>query len=220
MGTQEFRSKKKFWEVLADVVNKEHNTNFLPTHCENRWRVLHRNYKKYIDVSKTDRKKRFFEYAKEMNEILGEKINIVPELCLTSTKITEENSEDNDDDDDDDINDDYSKNMDTELMEQTRLSRIVKRNAQLMKRKKPSVHPMQKSTLELMRRDKKEYYSQLLKAQNEKLMFEKEKFKQKLELEKMKVQVRKDENKVNQERNEILREYLRNNIRLPNNAYY
>lgn len=144
----------------------------------------------------------------------------MPELCLTSTKITEENSEDNDDDDDDDINDDYSKNTDTELMEQTRLSRIVKRNAQLMKRKKPSVHPMQKSTLELMRRDKKEYYSQLLKAQNEKLMFEKEKFKQKLELEKMKVQVRKDENKVNQERNEILREYLRNNIRLPNNAYY
>ncbi|KAJ8942756.1 hypothetical protein NQ314_009967 [Rhamnusium bicolor] len=45
--------------------------------CENRWKYLERSYKKYVDNNKkTGRGRRDFEYANELNDILGPKRNI------------------------------------------------------------------------------------------------------------------------------------------------
>lgn len=44
--------------------------NVTPPQCENRWRVLERAYKKFIDASKkTGRARQYFEYENEMNHV-------------------------------------------------------------------------------------------------------------------------------------------------------
>lgn len=62
------------WELIAEEFRVTHGIRCTPSNCENRWRVLERNFKKYIDNSnKTGRGRKDFEYADEMNEVLGKK---------------------------------------------------------------------------------------------------------------------------------------------------
>ncbi|KAI4456758.1 myb/sant-like dna-binding domain [Holotrichia oblita] len=76
---------KKLWELLAEEISTQTERHFSPQHCENRWRVLNRNYKKYIDnKNKTGSGRRYFEFAEEMGELFGNKTNIYPELLLSS----------------------------------------------------------------------------------------------------------------------------------------
>nr|CAI5837042.1 unnamed protein product [Callosobruchus analis] len=45
-----------------------------PSNCENRWRVLERNYKRFIDnQNQTGGGRMFFEFSKEMESLLGKK---------------------------------------------------------------------------------------------------------------------------------------------------
>ncbi|KAJ8964434.1 hypothetical protein NQ314_004913 [Rhamnusium bicolor] len=72
-------------------------TRISGTSCENRWKVLERNYKKYIDNSKlTGRGRKVFEYADITHTILGSKKNIHPVLLLSSNTINtpEESADD------------------------------------------------------------------------------------------------------------------------------
>lgn len=67
VGTGEIKTWKKCWETIADDINKlVPEVNISGCHAENRWRVLARNYRKYLSKGKF---KKFFEYAKEFDEI-------------------------------------------------------------------------------------------------------------------------------------------------------
>ncbi|KAI4456750.1 hypothetical protein MML48_8g00017049 [Holotrichia oblita] len=76
---------KKLCELLAEEISTQTERHFSPQDCENRWRVLDRNYKKYIDnKNNTGSGRRYFEFAEEMGELFGKKTNIFPELLLSS----------------------------------------------------------------------------------------------------------------------------------------
>lgn len=76
------------WEVISVEINKIHSTSFNASHCENRWRVIERNYKKFVDeTNKTGRGRKLFEYTVEMEEIFGNKKNINPELLLSNETV-------------------------------------------------------------------------------------------------------------------------------------
>ncbi|XP_023311450.1 uncharacterized protein LOC108914340 isoform X2 [Anoplophora glabripennis] len=82
---------KQFWEIIANLMNEELPINVTDAQCENRWRVLKRNYKKYVcdNNKKTGRDRKTFEYAEEFDEIFGRKRNIHPELLLTEDSAIE-----------------------------------------------------------------------------------------------------------------------------------
>lgn len=52
IGTHEFKSIKAIWEKIAKILN-ENQIPVTPSNCQNRWRVLERNYKKFINNKKT-----------------------------------------------------------------------------------------------------------------------------------------------------------------------
>lgn len=86
VGGMKMKSLKKMWEVIAAYIQEKYNIKYNAQHCENRWRVLERNYKKYIENnSKTGRGRRYFEFSKEMDDIFKMKRNIHPEILLSST---------------------------------------------------------------------------------------------------------------------------------------
>ena len=74
VGGMEIKNLKKMWEVIATDINKSHNFNVSAAHCENRWRVVERSYKKFIDNNKqTGRGRKVFEYETVLNEIFTQK---------------------------------------------------------------------------------------------------------------------------------------------------
>ncbi|KAL1488143.1 hypothetical protein ABEB36_015101 [Hypothenemus hampei] len=88
VGSLEIRNLKKLFEIISLELHKIHNIDVSPSNVENRWRVLERNYKKFVDNNKkTGRGRVTFDYAKEMEEILGKKKNIHPPLLLSSDTI-------------------------------------------------------------------------------------------------------------------------------------
>ncbi|XP_050513237.1 uncharacterized protein LOC126888850 [Diabrotica virgifera virgifera] len=82
VGTMEIRTIKMLWARIAQEL-KNHNIHVTANNCINRWRVLERNYKKFVDDQKqTGRKRKFFEYKEEMDEIFTDKVNIRPEIVI------------------------------------------------------------------------------------------------------------------------------------------
>ena len=76
------------WDIIAAEVNKSCNINVSAANCENRWRVLERKYKKFLDHNaSTGRGRKDFEYEETMRDILGQKKNIIPEVLLDSSTI-------------------------------------------------------------------------------------------------------------------------------------
>lgn len=70
VGSYEVKNLKKLWEIIANKINEVCKTNFTANHVENRWRVVARSYKKYVDSqNKTGSGRRHFEYREEMDEI-------------------------------------------------------------------------------------------------------------------------------------------------------
>lgn len=135
-----------------------------PANCENRWRVLERNFKKYIDNNnKTGRGRKDFVFADEMNDILGKKNNVFPELLLSTDTIIHLQDEQN-----------ASACEQAEILkdsntEVTTNSTMPKRRNRKFKRK------LKSDTLEEMRKDRQEYYEKRLKLETEKLLIEYEK---------------------------------------------
>lgn len=74
LGSFEIKSLKKLWEVISKKLNETFSINSTPNNVENRWRVLDRNFKKYVDNNKqTGGGRKIFPYAQQMEEILGKK---------------------------------------------------------------------------------------------------------------------------------------------------
>lgn len=85
VGTFQIKTVKKLWEVISSRINAIFMLNLSAQNCENRWRVLDRGYKKFVDnKTKTGRGRKFFEFEKEMEDIFQKKKNIHPEIVLSS----------------------------------------------------------------------------------------------------------------------------------------
>ncbi|XP_072385828.1 uncharacterized protein [Diabrotica undecimpunctata] len=81
VGTVEIRSVKMLWVIIAQEL-KKHNVHVTPNNCINRWRVLERNYKKFVDDQNQTGKRKYFEYKEEMDGVFTDRVNIRPEIVL------------------------------------------------------------------------------------------------------------------------------------------
>ncbi|KAL1492576.1 hypothetical protein ABEB36_010816 [Hypothenemus hampei] len=88
VGSLQIKSLKKMYEEISKELRLKTKKNISPGHCENRWKVLERAYKKYIlNNNKTGSGRKDFEYADVMSNILGKKKNIHPEIVLSSETV-------------------------------------------------------------------------------------------------------------------------------------
>lgn len=86
VGTFKIKSLKKMFDEIGKEMEQLTGLNISGFNCENRWKVLERNYKKFVDNSnKTGRGRKVFEYSEEMKDILGVKKNIYPQRLLGSS---------------------------------------------------------------------------------------------------------------------------------------
>lgn len=84
VGTLEIKTLKQMWMKIALELRKKQNIVVTDANCLNRWKVMERNYKKYIEnENSTGRGRKYFEYIQEMEDILGKKNQFVQNYyCL------------------------------------------------------------------------------------------------------------------------------------------
>lgn len=193
VGTFQIKTLKKLWEILAKELNKILKTNMSPGHCENRWRVLERAYKKYIDnINKTGQGRKYFEYSEDMDEIFKGKKNVKPSILLSSTTV--EKMPEDESLSQDVFPPEPSTSKTAPKVGPTKPSLIKSENVNLIKRKTPVVN--RNLTLANMRKDRKEYYEKRLNIEREKIDVQNEK-----------VKLMKEKNDLLKERNNILRNH-------------
>ncbi|CAG9840738.1 unnamed protein product [Diabrotica balteata] len=73
------------WRLIANKLKENFGISTSPSQCENRWRVVERNYKKFVDnKNQTGAGRREFEYLGPMEEILDERTLIQSILRQTN----------------------------------------------------------------------------------------------------------------------------------------
>lgn len=88
VGTMKIRSLKQMWAIISDEMSQTYKMKINPNNCENRWRVLERNYKKYAEnKNSTGQGKKYFEFSEEMDQIFAHKKNVHPEILLSSEEV-------------------------------------------------------------------------------------------------------------------------------------
>nr|CAH7763115.1 unnamed protein product [Callosobruchus chinensis] len=72
VGSLEIENFKKLWELIAKEINDMLKTSNSPNHVENRWRVVERAYKRFVDnKNKTGRISKIFEFQEQMDDMKG-----------------------------------------------------------------------------------------------------------------------------------------------------
>lgn len=95
IGTMAIKNYKVMWEKIAHEMSNKLGNKILAKNCENRWKVLERNYKKYVEnKNSTGRGRKIFEFSQEMDDIYEKKKNIHPILVL-STEMEHEPEKEN-----------------------------------------------------------------------------------------------------------------------------
>ena len=128
----------------------------------NRWRVVERNYKKFVDNNnQTGRGRKFFEYTEEMEKICGKKKNLHPELLLDSSTVhIPDNNEE-------DLPSTSHIHPESPIdLEKENKPHKVKRRQQIKKKRL--------SYQEELRNDRKNYYDKKLKLEERLEIFERE----------------------------------------------
>lgn len=200
VGTLKIRNLKRLWEIISLELKSNFNVNVTAANCENRWRVLERNFKKYVDASnKTGSGRRQFGYADEMNEILGKKKNVCPEILLSSTSVSYSNSSTVKE------NSEPCENSreNLENSETVNTNSTQKAQCKVMKSRITGKKLKNSDTLERIRLDRQKYHEQ-------RLNFEREKYEKCLKLETEKLEIEKKRNELLEENNKIVQE--RNNL--------
>lgn len=166
LGTHAIKNMKRLWELIAEKMNGP----VTPAQCENKWRVLERAYKKYIDNQKsTGSGRKFFEYAEEMDLIFKGKKNVQPILLLSDT--TKDDIPNLVEDDLDSVSEtdlikpSSSKKVEPEVKQKETPFRI--KHNRTRQRSNPVLN--RNITLEKMRQDRKEYYNARIEQETEKV---------------------------------------------------
>ncbi|KAL1488210.1 hypothetical protein ABEB36_015167 [Hypothenemus hampei] len=88
VGSLRMRNLKALYELIAQQLREITSQNISSENVSNRWKVLERGYKKYVDnAKKTGRGRQNFPYLEAMDDILGTKRNIKPILLLSSESV-------------------------------------------------------------------------------------------------------------------------------------
>lgn len=158
VGTMKIKNFKAMWEFISKDLSDTLNQSYSPTICENKWKVLERNYKKYVDnKTSTGRGRKYFEYAEEMERVLGKKKNCNPELLLGAETIHVPNNMDN--------IENVENNENERLPLAADIPEMEKRGKEI-RRKNIS---RKKSVLEKIREDRKQYQEKRLQQEEEKI---------------------------------------------------
>lgn len=186
VGTLQIKTSKHMWQIIADDLRREMNINVTINNCMNRWRVLERSYKKFIDnQNSTGRGRKYFLYKEQMEKFFGKKKSVHPELLLGSdthhipnevrrTEETEISNKENTSEQHKDIS--------------TTEKKTPTENAAKELQKRRRILAKKASLLESIRQDRKEYYESKVAIETQKLE-----------------EIRK-RNKLIEERNNILKE--------------
>lgn len=82
--TSEKKSLKNLWAKISEEMKRQ-GYDYSPSNCENKWKVLDRTFKKFIDnQSQTGRGRKTFLFFEEMHEIYQKKRNLYPPILLTA----------------------------------------------------------------------------------------------------------------------------------------
>ncbi|KAL1509937.1 hypothetical protein ABEB36_004601 [Hypothenemus hampei] len=157
VGTLKMKNFKKMYEEISKEMKRKTGKNITPTNCANRWRVLERAYKKYVaDSNKTGAARKQFEYSEIMNNILGKKKNVHPELLLSSTTI-----------DPMPISSDIDEGETTPIAS----SEIKSKSQEVPKKseKKYQNRTLKSNLLREIREDRRQYYKKRLEQEDQKL---------------------------------------------------
>jgi hypothetical protein len=171
------------WEIIAIELNGILKASFTASHCENKWRVLDRGYKKYCDnKNKTGRGRKYFEFAEEMDRVFQKKRNVHPEVLLATDTLAPV--------------EEVEAILSTSISAQS--SSLPPKDCEptpstSRKHKVKSTILNRNKIIEEMRQDRNEYYKARVKIEQEKL-----------EIEKQKVQEMKTRNELIKCRNELL----------------
>lgn len=208
VGSYEMRNLKKMWEVISRYLSEQFQLHYTPTNCENRWRVLERNYKKYIDNNnKTGRGRKHFEFADEMDDIFSKKRNINPEILLSSKDMIKNNtavesvpstSIANESEEKDYIN----TTEQTASTENSNKLNMTGTTRSQINSKKRRVIKSRANVLEEIRNDRLIYQSQLLRLQEKR-------YQEKTDIEKEKLNETRRKNDLFERRNQLLEEILK-----------
>ncbi|KAL1492288.1 hypothetical protein ABEB36_012762 [Hypothenemus hampei] len=161
VGSFEIRNVGMMWQRIAEELVKL-NIAVTAKNCHNRWKVIERNYKKFVDdqnktvgFTQIGRGRKFFEYEAEMAEIFGKKTNVHPEILLNSDTI------------------DMSLENGTEELEevisQTPAKVLPKLSTEVGKVSKTKRTSIKGNHLEKIRLDRKIYYNERLEIEKQKL---------------------------------------------------
>lgn len=86
----ELKTVKAMWLVNAKELQVALKKPVPASCCENRYKVLDRNYKKFVEnKTSTGRGRKYFEFADEMAELFMGKKSVVPQLLLSTSTIHE-----------------------------------------------------------------------------------------------------------------------------------
>lgn len=182
VGTREMKSFKRLWETISTEVTKTLKKIISPSQCENRWRVLERAYKKYLDnQNSTGQSRKYFEYLEEMNDIFRGRRNVDPPILLSNEPPSEEIQV---------LNEDSEVQVEVERKQEN--VRVPRPSTTSKRKRNPIIN--RNETLELMRKDKREYHAERLKIE-----------KEKLESQKDKVLILRERNTLIREKNNILK---------------
>ncbi|KAJ8930143.1 hypothetical protein NQ314_017086 [Rhamnusium bicolor] len=79
---------KQMWLIIAKYLSELLKTQISDSNYQNRWTVLDRNYKKYVDNQKSTGKGiKYFDYAEEMDGLFEKNKAVYPEIVLSNDRI-------------------------------------------------------------------------------------------------------------------------------------
>lgn len=94
VGKMKMKNFKAMWSQISVEISNQLGVKITSNNCENRWKVLERNYKKWIDnQNSTGRGRKMFEFAEDMDLVLGKKKNLHPTILLEAETINIPNAE-------------------------------------------------------------------------------------------------------------------------------
>ncbi|KAG8239799.1 hypothetical protein J437_LFUL019445 [Ladona fulva] len=193
VGMSKIKTIKKMFEIISAELSARLCHKVSPAHCENRWKVLERGYRKFVDnAHKSGRGRKDFEFADIMSEILGGKKSIIPKP-LTSL-VTEDHLAEHDPQEritnhkvDDVPRDNDNRNSWATKERATRSATYI---------------------LQALKHERKQFFKKKLELQEKKLQEKMKYMEKKLKLEEMKVVEERRRSETLQQSNILLREII------------
>lgn len=213
VGTIKIKNIKRMFQIIAEEMELQRGLKVLPSHCENRWKVLDRAYKKFIDNNnRTGCGRAYFEYAEAMEDIVGHKRNVKPVILLSSetldpireketpTSVTKMKE---------------NCNPDNENIQNVPTTASVMDTVDVCRQKgKTRTYRIRQQKFEILkeiRNDRREYYKKRLLQEDKKIELEEKRLlhaERQIDQEERKISEKKRRNDLLEEKNQIIKDQV------------